>query len=711
MFRHLALQAVYRTEDDNILDDFYIPALKVAVGYDRAVGFFSAAMLSYAAQGLSAFIEHDGKMRLIFGGELEAEDANAIRDGYDLRRLQDKFSEKVIHIIDEVADAFCYRRLEALAWMVANGNLDVKVAFKQNGMYHEKIGILTDPSGDRLVFQGSANESVNALLPDFNFESINVFPTWRSELREHFQPYIDGFDQLWSNQSKKAIVIDFPEAFKERLVKIALRAKRPNPEIESDIWNRRRESLVEDPVQKYPSVPLTLNGNEFAIMEHQRRALNMWRSQDWRGILALATGAGKTITALYGIARLFPNLGNMFVVIAVPYQNLADQWVSEARAFGISAVACYGGIGSWRETLSEYALLYQTGALKFVCVVVVNRTLQGTEFQSILTRVPGEKLLFIGDECHHHRASKLNSSLPKNAAMRLGLSATPERYYETAVPDDLTDYYGAVADRYSLADALRDQVLTPYDYRIVTVELTPEEAEHYEELSVEIARLAGGQGLGALEQESDDQLKLLLFKRSRLLGSAQNKLEALHVVLKRIPPQPFTLFYCGDGSVEDEDIGESIRQVEAIATTLHGLGWRSSQFTSKEPRTQRQKLLDNFKLGLIDALVAIRCLDEGIDVPACRTAFLLASSRNPRQLIQRRGRILRRAPGKESSTIYDFLVLLPTGVCQKSELERQLLAAELKRSSEFARLARNPGEAYRTVEALLKKYDLEHVFL
>src|SRR5260370_37450773 len=164
MLRDLNLKAVYRTEDQNLLDEFYIPALTVSVAYDRAVGYFSATMFSYADQGLSAFIENDGKMRLIFGGEIQADEADAISEGYDLRFLQQKVAERVVHVIDNVADTLCYRRLEALAWMVANGTLDIKVALKQAGMYHEKIGILTDAAGDRIVFQGSANETANAML-------------------------------------------------------------------------------------------------------------------------------------------------------------------------------------------------------------------------------------------------------------------------------------------------------------------------------------------------------------------------------------------------------------------------------------------------------------------------------------------------------------------------------------------------------------------
>lgn len=216
MLRDLRLKAVYRTDEDNILEDFYIPALSVAVSYQRAVGFFSAAMLSYAAQGLSAFVQNQGKMQLIVGGELDADDEDAMRKGYDARAISERLDLKVLQIVDSIADALCYRRLEALSWLIATGRLDIKIALRRRGMYHEKIGVIRDADGDAIVFQGSANETAFAILPDFNFESINVFPCWREEYSAHFTPYLRGFERLWDNQSPGTQVIDFPEASKRR---------------------------------------------------------------------------------------------------------------------------------------------------------------------------------------------------------------------------------------------------------------------------------------------------------------------------------------------------------------------------------------------------------------------------------------------------------------------------------------------------------------
>lgn len=710
MLRDIPFKAVYRSEDDNILSEFYLPALGCAVSYDRAVGYFSAGMLSYAAEGLSALVRNDGRMRLIFGGEIDQDDTNAIILGYDMREISNKLGERFLETIEGITDALCYGRLEALSWMVASGRLDIKVALTRKGMYHEKIGVISDANGDSVIFQGSANETANALLPDFNFESINVFPSWKSEFTDHSRPYIEGFSTLWENRSKKAVVIEFPEAVRDRLVRIASRISRPpRPEVEQDLWDKWR-SRGKDPQDAVgvsePCIPVTFNGREFVLMNHQRQAMRAWKSNDCQGVLALATGAGKTITSIYGAVKIYESGKRLFLVIAVPYQNLADQWVTTLREFNISPVCCYDRASGWREHLTKCVTMYQTRAMPFVCVVVVNRTLQSDGFQRVLSQIPGELMMFIGDECHHHGSKNFAASLPKQARLRLGLSATPEHYMDHDATARLKGYYGNIVSTYGLEDALRDNVLTPYEYHIVLVDLTDEEAEEYAQLSEQISRLAAR--MNGENDTSSTQLEMLLFRRARLLGAAANKLIALRELLQGRVPEPMSLFYCGDGSTEEDDSGDQVRQIENVSLLLHKLGWRNSHFTSRESRTDRQAILDDFRLGFIDAMVAIRCLDEGIDVPDCRTAYILASARNPKQFIQRRGRILRKSFGKERARIYDFVVRIPEEIADGAQHERKLLAGELKRVAEFAKLAMNPGDAYHVLEPLLERYDLIH---
>lgn len=713
MLRDGKWKAVYRSETDNLLTDFYLPALRDSVRYDRAVGYFSAAMLSYAAQGVSTFIQHGGRMRLIFGGEISADDEVAIREGYDLKHLSQRIGRFVLPVIDEIAEALARRRLEALSWMVANGILDIKLALKPRGMYHEKIGIFEDSNGDRLVFQGSANESAQALLPDFNFESINVFPSWQPELEGHSLPYVIGFETLWENKSKGTYVIDFPEAARQKLIEIARRTGQPKTETEVALWKDLLEARLGpvDVAGRGPRRPTTFNGESFGLRPHQRNALNAWKAQDLQGILAMATGSGKTVTALAGITAVFEQSKRLFLVVAVPYQSLADQWVDELAKFGVAAIPCYASRTRWIEELSRAVTLYNAGALSFAACVVVNRTLTSADFQRLLASIDGKRLAFIGDECHHHGAEGLNASLPETARIRLGLSATPRHYFSTERTTRICQYYGGVVFEYGLAEALADGVLTPYEYHVHLVPLTDEEAEEYAELSLRIGRMAAGGPDDEIEETSNSALQMLLFRRARLLGNARNKIKVLGRLLRGKQPRPFGLFYCGDGTTElNANIleGGEERQVDQVSRLLYGLGWKVSTFTARESRQDRRQILDGFRIADLHALVAIRCLDEGIDVPDCRTAYILASSRNPKQFIQRRGRILRKAPGKDFATVHDFLPLLPLGSVAASDLERRLLIAELARVAEFAGLATNFTEVAKELEPVTRRYDLAH---
>lgn len=714
MLRDLNLKAVYRSEYDNLLEDFYIPVLSNSITYQRGVGFFSAAMLSYAAQGLSAFVKNDGRISLIFGGELELEDKLAIEQGYETKFIQEKLGKLIVATIENVDDSLFFRRLELLSWLVASGRLDIKVALKRQGMYHEKIGILTDSDNQQVVFQGSANESKNALLPDFNFESINVFPCWRPELADHFSPYLEGFERLWNNNSPNTLVVDFPDAAKDKLIKIAKRGRTPlTPSIERELWDKYiakrdgRGPVISE--FEGPRVPRLYKGDVFEIRPHQRRALEAWRAHNFRGIFAHATGAGKTLTAIYGLTRIFERTKRLFAVVVVPYINLADQWVAELRGFNISPIQCYGSKAGWHEQFSEFLTLYQTNAIPFVCIVVVNRTLQSPAFQQLLSQVPGDNLLWIGDECHHHSSLGLSRSLPAQAKHTLGLSATPKHYLNEDLTQRIVQYYGTVVDEYELRDAISDKVLTPYEYYPQLVHLTTDESEDYFELSDKIAQAFAKTNYA--DNDEDPYLAALLMARARLLGGARNKIEKLRELLTGNDPSPLTLFYCGDGSVEGEDLDESQRQVEVISSVLYKFGWKSSRFTSYETHEERRDILDQFRLGIIDAMVAIRCLDEGIDVPACRTAYILASARNPKQFIQRRGRILRRSPGKELAHIFDFIVHIPRQHSDSTDTERALVIRELERVAEFASLSVNHEHAVRVMRPILEEYDLAHLLV
>ena len=721
MLRDLQLKGVYKSDLDNILESFYVPALSVANRYDRAVGFFSASTISYAAQAFSVFVKNGGQVRLILGAFSEKEDVEAISKGYREREISEKIGAELLGLISDVSDELFQNRFDTLAWLVAHGRLDVKIALRERGMYHDKIGIIGDEADDKIVFSGSANESTHALLPTFNYESINVFPSWRPELEDYTAPHIESFDRLWRNKSLATAVIDIPTAVKERLISVARGlGYTPDPEIEAAIAARVREKIRggTSTASSKPREPKTINGQPFSMRRHQIEALEAWKAKgDFQGIFDLATGAGKTITAIHAIVKLSEAIDGLACVIAVPYQNLADQWVDILSVFNIYPVRCYVSRERWDDKLRKVVHELVMGSRKFAAIVVVNRTLKSPEFQECLKQIRGNRLLWIGDECHHHTSRAYEGFLPEHARYRIGLSATPEHYLDEERNERLAEFYSEIVSRYTLRQAIENKVLTPYMYYPHLVALTDAEAEEFVSLSEQIGRILARQN-NASAFGGNTHVTALLMRRARTVGSAANKLPALEGVVEGVTAIPHSLFYCGDGTVEtDEEDKENRdqstqmgqRQVEAISSLLHRKGWDVSRFTSRESRKDRESILENFRLGIIDAMVAIRCLDEGIDVPACSIAYILASSRDPRQFVQRRGRILRRSPGKDLATIHDFIVVLPKGQEEESGYAKRLIKSELERVAEFSSLSQNRAEAYEVLAPTLREYDLEHM--
>jgi len=711
-FKKSKLKATYNSEDDSLLSDFYMPFLADAISYDRAVGFFSASMLTYASQGLSKFLSNNGKMRLIVGYQIDPDEFEAIQRGDLQKEINTRLHSDFYEVINEASSELFNCRLELLCWLIANGRLKIKFALcrKGMGMYHEKIGIFKDAEGDEIVFQGSANESKNALLPDFNFESISVYPSWKKEIFESYGlTYVNRFDRLWGNNSKKAFVIDIPSDLYVALAKKFPAIKLP-PTANDEMLLADEFLRGDSNLTFLPKLPEELNGIEYRLKGHQKNALEKWSANGFNGIFALATGAGKTITALHAATKLFDYQSQLVVVVSVPYQNLADQWCSVMSLFSMEPIRCYMSKVKWQVELNNAITDFNLKKMKpFLAIVVVNNTLQSSAFQEELSRIDINKLLFVGDECHHHSSNKVVRKLPQ-AKYRIGLSATPWSLKEKEKQEIIKSYYSDIIYDYSIADALEDNVLTPYHYFIHPIHLTNEETENYQDISREAAKLEAIKIQGG--QIEEKVLKMLYMKRARIIGSANNKFEKLDGLLGKLKKENHTLFYCGDGSVieeyDDQDNQSNItrRDIERVATLLNKHGWKSSRFTASEALNERRRIIKNFVDEHIEAMVAIRVLDEGIDIPVCKQAFLLASSRNERQFIQRRGRILRKYTGKDLSVIHDFIVL-PSEEINCDDVLLSLVSSEMDRVFEFSHVAANKDSAFTNAEQLSDKYGLD----
>ena len=439
------------------------------------------------------------------------------------------------------------------------------------------------------------------------------------------------------------------------------------------------------------------------LRQYQQQAITSWFANNGRGTLKMATGSGKTITALAIACELYQQIGLQVLLVVCPYRHLVTQWARECENFGLSPISAFESVRNWQSQLSTGLYNIRAGNLPFLTVITTNSTLIGDGLQSQLKYFP-EKTLIIGDEAHNLGAPRLEQSLPRTIGLRLALSATPERYFDEQGTQLIFDYFGPVlSPELTLADAIRQGALVRYLYYPILVNLTAAEAQTYARLTTRI-----GWALAAEEEGINHHaLTTLLMQRARLIGAAANKLTALRQLMVGRLDTHHTLFYCGDGTVEGAVSAASTRQIAAVVKMLgKELGYRVNTYTAETPLAQREELRRQFEHGDLQGLVAIRCLDEGVDIPAIRTAVILASSGNPRQFVQRRGRILRPYPGKERATLFDMIVMPPELDRQTWEVERNLLRKELQRFVEFADLADNAGEARTKLLDLQKRYGL-----
>ncbi|PSF35216.1 DNA phosphorothioation system restriction enzyme [Aphanothece hegewaldii CCALA 016] len=447
----------------------------------------------------------------------------------------------------------------------------------------------------------------------------------------------------------------------------------------------------------YPTIP-----NSISIRDYQQNAILSWFQNKGRGTLKMATGSGKTITALAITTELYQKIGLQVLLVICPYKHLVTQWAQECVIFNLRPILAMMSVYNWQSQLSNELYNLSSGHHSFLTVITTNSTFISEGFQTQLKFFP-IKTLIIGDEAHNLGTPRLEECLPRKIGLRLALSATPERYFDEEGTDVVLNYFGDILQpEFTLADAIQKGALVPYNYYPIFVELTESEALHYAKLTQRI-----GWALTKNDRlNGNDTLTSLLMQRSRLVGAANNKLNALRTLMQNRLCTHHTLFYCGDGSV-DQSTSAHRRQLEAVTHLLgRQLGYRVNTYTAETPITEREQLKQQFESGELQGLVAIRCLDEGIDIPSIQTAVILASTANPRQFIQRRGRILRPHPGKTQANLFDMIVLPPKLDRETWEVERNLLRKELKRFVEFAQLALNADEATQQFLTLQQQYCL-----
>lgn len=720
-FRDLKINTRYITKLTNISREFLVPVLSEAVEYKRAVGFFSSSAFIEIGQGLGRLAMRGGKIKLVASPVLSEEDVEAINAGYEKR-------EQVLQnaIIRELPDPETLSKLEKdrlnlLAELISTGVLDVRIAFAESksgyGIYHAKTAILIDAEGDKIAFSGSMNESATALTE--NYEEIDVYRSW-NDPEDRVSGKEASFDAVWENYEPGVRTFDFTDV-KDEIVAKYLRKKADYsddllaPEMPNKNGILDTAHII--PEYPYPEIP-----DSYSLRPYQNEAIDSWEANSYRGIFDMATGTGKTVTALAAIERLSKNVSHrLAVVIVCPYQHLVEQWVEDIVLFNMKPIIAYSASSQsdWEKRFDTAIRDQKFGVSgsEFFCVVCTNGTYATDKFQRKIDKIRAQKLIVV-DEAHNFGAECLRTMLRSDFTYRLALSATIERFGDTEGTEALFNYFGDRCIEYTLEEAIRGRdgqppCLTPYRYYPIVVYLEDKELEEYSKISLEIGKntRVGKDGRKKLTEKG----KKLALKRARLIAAAHQKLGALREAIQDYVNDSFILVYCGATKVEvdaDEIAGVDdyeVRQIDAVKRLLgNDLDMKVRQFTSRESSREREEIKKMFSAEELQALVAIKCLDEGVNIPLIKTAFILASTTNPREYVQRRGRLLRRdrEGKKKRAEIFDFITLPRradlAAVMPDEEVrgEKRLVYNELVRAKEFASLAENRAAANQILDEI-----------
>ena len=458
-----------------------------------------------------------------------------------------------------------------------------------------------------------------------------------------------------------------------------------------------------------------------SLYDYQIEAINEWEKQSFCGIFDMATGTGKTFTGLGAISRLSESVDdNLAVIIVCPYQHLVEQWVSDIINFNMKPIIGYSSSPQkdWKKQL-ETAIRNQTylDNKRFFCFVTTTATFASEYVQKQIKRIR-KPICLVADEAHNLGTERLLELLDDKYKYRLALSATLKRHFDDIGTTRLCNFFGEKCIEYTLDKAIDEGKLTPYKYYPIVVTLDENELQAFQKITQKMLRCIITDRHGHCKL-NDAGVKLAI-KRARLVAGANAKIDALKKVITPFKDDYYMLVYCGATTLNsyEKDYSatnnDDLRQIETITRLLgNELRMNVSKFTADENIAERRAIKEHFETGKdLQAIVAIKCLDEGVNIPAIQKAFILASTTNPKEYIQRRGRVLRLSPqtGKRVAEIYDFITL-PRGIDETYGLtkadvmaEASLARNEVKRLKEFSRLAMNPVESYKLIDEISEAY-------
>ena len=729
---------------------FFSDCLCNATRFDLMLGFFSSSAISILANGFATFLYNGGKMRLIINDILTENDKNAIAKGVNPNADLPYFDLSDIENIYETLSERDKHFFDCISWLIRNNRIEIKIISPKNGLgiSHTKSGVFYD--GINIVgFDGSCNFSKTALID--NIESLTVSCDWdgkveiakinaiQKELEEIVQEKDDTVSyisveniktQLTNIAGNKSLtnlleseynilqkqsqyitstsIHKALEKAKDRLEAIIEKVKNTN--------NCESTSTPSTPCFPYPSGP----------REYQIAAFENWKSNKQKGLFAMATGTGKTITSLNCLLEIYKKSGCYKALILVPTITLVEQWEKECAKFNFTNVikVCskYSG---WQTSLANIRMLELSNPdnkQSYIIISTYASFIRPDNFIE-LNQLPKKRLLLVADEAHNMGGGRIVKRLNDIKYLRrIGLSATPERQFDEDGNIRLMDFFGcdnSYTFEYSMEEAIRKGALCKYYYYPHLVKLTDDEMAEYIELSHRIAKIINRE-----DEDSKEILKRLLLKRKQIIHKARNKKDVFRNILKehldKTGTLKYTLVYVPEGNKPDDytaDIFDSYDTIKDDEDTVHLINEYTSivrdlnphivvrQFTSES--SDRDAMLKDFANGSIDVLTSMKCLDEGVDVPRSELAIFCASTGNPRQFIQRRGRVLRTHKEKRFAVIHDLVVIPDNNFdpsCQ--EIEKNLVSNEIRRVRDFAILSENCNDTLNVLDNILEQYQI-----
>ncbi len=689
--------------------EFFTEALVESTSFDLGLGFFSSSGIRSLAYGFALFIASGGKMRVVINHILSEADKKAIENGQ--KKITDGFEESIISDIAKLTNTLSKEDeqfFKCLSYLISINRIEfVATISTKGGLGHDKYGIFTDNKGNKVAFIGSANFSKSAL--ELNGETITVFTS--PDDNKRISEYQDLFDNSWKNDTPHLIHIPIEEVktfIGDKFQKKSLEELLQNG---AELRNARVDSLSNISIPEKPFSDRLIKKMEFKEKEPrfpfpeerdiQKNAYKAWLGNNKQGIFAMATGSGKTVTALNCVLKQYHENGYYKAIIVVPTQALAIQWEKEAKAFNIQNIVCTHTDKEWKQTLTRYATRSMISPNKNIVVITTYATFNRKDFQFFLNSTKGlDTFIYIADEAHNIGSPTSLKHLPEMICWRIGLSATPERIYDETGSDKLYNFFNSKPPqytfRYTMKQAIEDNILCHYDYYPLFVQLTEREMSEYQKITEKLRKFIDPE-TGKYKKEAE----MLLLKRKRIIHKAENKkIEIANLLesLKKEKKLDYTFVFVPEGfeehdyteketyNIDDDDI----HIIDEYAEMFKAQGYSYHKYISGID--DAPGILKAFADGDIQILLSMKCLDEGVDIPRAEHAIFCSSTGNPRQFVQRRGRVLRKSKGKTKAIIWDLVIMPPESSGESQNIERNLFTSEVKRIINFAALADNQIE-------------------